>query len=91
MTRDSGGTMNSEGISYFPRSLTEKAKADLLRPGSPSSNAQLQLKANSATAESGGNLAAKTDSDLLLAIGTGSRDALSTLSKRHAKLIHRIC
>ncbi len=83
--------MNSEGISYFPRSLTEKTKADLLRQGSSSPNAQLQSKANSATANAGGNLAAQTDSDLLLAIGTGSRDALSALFKRHAKLIHRVC
>jgi RNA polymerase sigma-70 factor (ECF subfamily) len=83
--------MNSEGISYFPRSLTEKAEADLLRPGYSSSKAQLQPKAASATVDSGENLAVQTDSDLLLAIGNGSRDALSTLFKRHAKLIHRVC
>ena len=82
--------MNSEGVSYFPRSLTEKAKADLLCPGSSSLNAQLESKENSATADSVGKLAAQSDSELLLAIGTGSRDALSTLFKRHAKLIHRV-
>ena len=83
--------MNSEGISYFPRPLTEKARADLLRRGSSSFNVQLQSKTNSATADSGGELAAQTDSDLLIAIGTGSRDALSALFKRHARLIHRVC
>lgn len=80
--------MNSEGISYFPRSLTENVKADLLRSGSSSSKSQLKSKA---TSDTGGNLAAQTDSDLLLAIGAGSRDALSILFKRHAKLIHRVC
>ncbi len=83
--------MNSEGISYFPRSLTEKAKADRLRPGSSSSNAQLRSRANSPIAGSSGDLTAQTDSELLLAIGVGNRDALSTMFKRHAKRIHFVC
>jgi len=83
--------MNSEGISYFPRSLGEKAKADLVRPGSPSLITQLQPKANSAIAGSSEDLAAQTDSELLLAIGAGSRDALSIMFKRHAKRIHFVC
>ena len=83
--------MASEGISYFPGSLKVQAKVDAARldpsfDGTESVSAlrerlllSVELSADS------------TDSDLLMAIGHGSRDALSILFQRHARRVHFVC
>src|ERR1700723_2764360 len=79
--------MTSEGISYFPRSLTDVAKTGT----SSSPTTCLQETAHPQLAASNGSRIELSDSDLLVAMGNGSKDALSTLFQRHARRIHIVC
>jgi RNA polymerase sigma-70 factor (ECF subfamily) len=79
--------MTSEGISYFPHSLTDNAKTD----SSSSPTTRSQETAHAPLAASNGSLTELSDSDLLIAMGNGSKDALSTLFQRHARRIYVVC
>lgn len=86
--------MTSEGISYFPNSLTGDARAEASTKAS--SSVAIRTNAEPTTSVPSPDLALNdvSDEELLVQVGSGSREALSILFQRHAgrifKVSHRI-
>jgi RNA polymerase sigma-70 factor (ECF subfamily) len=82
--------MTSEGISYFPCSLTGEAKAEGSTPASSPDGALSNSEQHAAVIAPHGVLGDVSDDELLAQVANGSKDALSILFRRHAKRVFNV-
>ena len=82
--------MTSEGIYYFPRSLTGCAKAEASTPASSPAAVHTNAEPSVPVIATDGSLKEVSDDELLVQVGSGSRDALSILFQRHAKRVFNV-
>src|SRR5215472_10396892 len=84
------GSMASEGISYFPSSISGDARSDESTTASSSAPSVSTSEQHAVLLADDGVSRDVSDDELMVQMATGNMDALSSLFRRHSRCVFNV-